>query len=441
MSVKGMAAPDVEGAIVRAHELCELLGDPLQSFAVLFGLWTVHFIRGEFRTAYEYAEQIMHRARRASDSSLLLFAHVALGNNSFNMGKLVAARDHLEATISLYDPELHSIHATRFVVVNPKANCLGYLGMALWALGFPDEALKRGREAVAFARALPHPHSEAAAGNFLSTIHQYRGEAQAALETAESAAAVSARHGFSLWSSPAKVQHGSAMVELGRGQQEAIDEMSEGLRDFRATGAGIGLPHFLSLLVGAYEKTGRFQDGLRTLREAIAIVNEHDEGRFEAELNRLMGEFLLKQNDSNAAEAQGCFERAIAFEARPSRRSACNARRHLRLVHRGLRYRRPHRRQKPDRAIGELSEAGNPCVARNADVIIGKVADFALIAAYRLPLSASSVALRTKLVKDSAESVGLRLTPQSALPLRHQSGHLYRRRLFRSPRSPESGGI
>jgi hypothetical protein len=84
------------------------------------------------------------------------------------------------------------------------------------------------------------------------------------------------------------------MVELGRGQQEAIDEMSEGLRDFRATGAGIGLPHFLSLLVGAYEKTGRFQDGLRTLREAIAIVNEHDEGRFEAELNRLMGEFLLE---------------------------------------------------------------------------------------------------------------------------------------------------
>jgi predicted ATPase len=59
MSVKGMAAPDVEGAIVRAHELCELLGEPLQSFAVLFGLFTVHFIRGEFRRAYEHAEQIM----------------------------------------------------------------------------------------------------------------------------------------------------------------------------------------------------------------------------------------------------------------------------------------------------------------------------------------------------------------------------------------------
>jgi predicted ATPase len=57
------------------------------------------------------------------------------------------------------------------------------------------------------------------------------------------------------------------------------------------------------------------------LREALAIVNEHDEGRFEAELNRLMGELLLKQNDSNTAEAQGCFERAIAIAQSQSAKS------------------------------------------------------------------------------------------------------------------------
>ena len=201
MSVKGMADPNVERAIVRAHELCELLGEPQLSFAVLFGLWTVHFIRGEFRTAYEHAMQIMGRARRTSDSSFLIFAHDALGNNSYNMGKLTSAREHLEATISLYDPERDGVHATRLVVVDPKANCLGYLGLALWHLGFPDQALKRGREAVAFAQALPHPHSLAAAGYFLSIIYQFRGEARAALETAESVATESARHGFSLWSS------------------------------------------------------------------------------------------------------------------------------------------------------------------------------------------------------------------------------------------------
>jgi class 3 adenylate cyclase/predicted ATPase len=321
MSVKGMAAPEVERAIVRAHELCELLRDPVQSFAVLFGLWTVHFIRGEFRTAYQHAEQIMLRAQRASDPSFFLFAHVALGSNSLNMGKLMPAREHLEAIISLYDPERDSVHASRLVVVDPKANCLGYLGMALWTLGFPDQALKRGREAVAFAQSLPHPHSLAATGSFLSTIYQYRGEAQAALETAECVAAESARHGFSLWCSLAKVQRGYAMVELALGQEEGIAGMLEGLGDYRAIGAGIGRPHFLSLLATAYERTGRFEDGLRTLREALAIVNEHGERQYQAELIRRIGELVLKQHDSNVTEAQSCFERAIEVAQKQSAKS------------------------------------------------------------------------------------------------------------------------
>ena len=111
------------------------------------------------------------------------------------------------------------------------------------------------------------------------------------------------------------------MVELGLGQQRGIVEMNEGLRDYRATGAGIGLPNFLSLLAEAHEKAGSFEDGLSTLREALAIANEHDEGQPEAELNRLMGELLLKQNVSNAPEARSCFERAIEIAEKQSAKS------------------------------------------------------------------------------------------------------------------------
>ena len=111
------------------------------------------------------------------------------------------------------------------------------------------------------------------------------------------------------------------MVELGLGQEEGIAGMHEGLGDYRAIGAGIGRPHFLSLLARGYERTGRFEDGLRTLREALVIVNEHDERQYEAELNRLMGELVLKQNDSNAAEARSCFERAIEVAQKQSAKS------------------------------------------------------------------------------------------------------------------------
>ena len=56
------------------------------------------------------------------------------------------------------------------VFIDPKANCLAYLGLPLWNLGFPDQALKRGSEAVAFAQELPDPYSLASAQYFLTTI-------------------------------------------------------------------------------------------------------------------------------------------------------------------------------------------------------------------------------------------------------------------------------
>src|ERR1700693_3284271 len=121
-------------------------------------MWTMHFIRGEFRTAFELAEELLRRAQTAQDQTLLLLAHFALGDSSLNMGKLPLAREHLEAVISLYHLERDRPLALRFGV-DPKANCLGYSGLTLWLLGYPDQALQRGNEALAFSEALSHPNS------------------------------------------------------------------------------------------------------------------------------------------------------------------------------------------------------------------------------------------------------------------------------------------
>ena len=105
IAVKGWAAPEVERAFTRARELCERLGDPPELFPALFGLWAVYYLRGELRTAYELAEQLLQRAQSTHDPALLLLAHLALGETSLSMGELLLAREHLEIAISLYDPE------------------------------------------------------------------------------------------------------------------------------------------------------------------------------------------------------------------------------------------------------------------------------------------------------------------------------------------------
>src|SRR6266436_6827134 len=71
IAVKGQSAPETGRAYARARELCERLGDPPEFFPALWGLWNVYLVRGEFRAAYEQAEQLLRRAQSAHDPTLL----------------------------------------------------------------------------------------------------------------------------------------------------------------------------------------------------------------------------------------------------------------------------------------------------------------------------------------------------------------------------------
>jgi predicted ATPase len=57
------------------------------------------------------------------------------------------------------------------------------------------------------------------------------------------------------------------------------------------------------------------------LTEALAAADEHEDRHYEAETHRLKGELLLKQDASNASEAQNCFERAVEIARRQSAKS------------------------------------------------------------------------------------------------------------------------
>jgi predicted ATPase len=80
-------------------------------------------------------------------------------------------------------------------------------------------------------------------------------------------------------------------------------------------------PYFLCLLAEACTQTGRLDDGLGALTEALAAADEHENRCNEAEMHRLKGELLLKQNNSNVEEAQSCFERAIEIAHKQNAKS------------------------------------------------------------------------------------------------------------------------
>jgi predicted ATPase len=317
IAIKGWAASETERAYTRARELCDRLGDSPELFPALFGMWAIYLDRGEFQTAYELAEQLL-RAQGAHDPALLAYARLARGATSYWMGQFLPAREYLESAITLYDPERHRPLIFRYGYDAGVAS-LSYTAWTLWHLGYSDEAVKRSYEALALAKRLSHPLNLAHAGLFVGVVHQYRREVRAAQEKAESVIAHSTAHGLTDYWGWATGLRGWAMAQQGR-SEEGIAQLRDCLAAFSATEALLR-PYFLCLLAEAWTETGRLDDGLSALTEALAAADEHEIRFYEAETHRLKGELLSKQDDSNAAEAQSCFERAIEIARAQSAKS------------------------------------------------------------------------------------------------------------------------
>ena len=77
--------------------------------------------------------------------------------------------------------------------------CLTWLSHVLLALGYPEQARARSREAVAYARELAHPNTMAQALSCGCFFHSLLRDRQAAREQAEALIALATERGFPLW--------------------------------------------------------------------------------------------------------------------------------------------------------------------------------------------------------------------------------------------------
>jgi predicted ATPase len=274
IAIKGFAAPAARQAYERARELCEQIEDSPELFPVLYGLCTVYTVAGQHKTAHELAEQLLDLAHRQPVPTFLLPAHTALGM-SFFLGELAVAREHAEQAIALYDPQRDNPQVSG-VAQDLGAMCLANAALALWPLGYPDQALQRVQEMLSLARELAHPYSLAYALGFAARVHQLRQEGQQTREQAEAAITLCTDHGFPLYLAVGTILRGWALAEQGQGK-DGIAQICQGLTSLRATGAEVFTPYYLALLAEAYGRGGEAGEGLTVVGEALAIVDKNEE--------------------------------------------------------------------------------------------------------------------------------------------------------------------
>src|SRR5262249_19555761 len=282
---QGYAAPEAEGVYARARALCEQVQEAPPLFRVLWGLWMFYFVRLELPKSLDLAEQLLALAQRDQDPAQLLQAHQALVVSFLGLGNPAAAREHMELGMALYDSKRHGSHIDLYGQ-DPGVTCLAFGAVALWLLGYPDQAVERSREAIALSRELGQPSSLALALYFAAVLHQYRRDGPRLQESAEAIMAVAREHEFSFWFATGQTMQGWALIEQGKWAR-AMAVLRRGVTKFVATGGTTHRTYHLAGLAEAMGRAGQVEEGLRVLAEALAQMHATGEGFHGAELYRL----------------------------------------------------------------------------------------------------------------------------------------------------------
>jgi predicted ATPase len=237
----------------------------------------------------------------------------------FCLGVLPVARQHLEASIARHTPDQHRAPMFR-VGVNPGVACHGFVGMTLWLLGYPEQALAHLHEALALAQVLSHPYSLAWARSMAACVSQLRRDVPAVHEHAEATVALSTEQSFAHWAAWGTTFRGWALTLQGQGEA-GLAQVHQGNAAYRATGAELFGPYVYTVLADVCAHLGHTADSLQALVAAHTLVEQHEERWWEAEVYRLRGVVLLQQSGTPQEEAETWLRRALDVARRQEAKS------------------------------------------------------------------------------------------------------------------------
>jgi len=329
IAARGYAAPEVGPVFHRASELCELVGDTPQIFATMRGHFAFHIVRGDFRRCTQLAADAVAFAERIGDPGLLMEALFLRGLTMLYRGDFAGARDCCAQALDEYDDRERTAFWAGLTGEDGGVIHRCYLALALWHLGEAEHALRMNREARDLATTLNQPFSVEYAWHHTGWLHQHCRLGGKTHDAGEEQRRIAAEQGFLFWHASGTLYSAAGLLLLGRAEV-GLRQFREGLDAYRATGAGLGLSYYLSILGEALTRACRFSEAQQALQEAFALAEKNDERFQEAELYRLQGELLLAEADDQAA-AERSFRRAIEI-ARAQRSRAWELRARMSLA-------------------------------------------------------------------------------------------------------------
>jgi serine/threonine protein kinase/tetratricopeptide (TPR) repeat protein len=306
---KGFGAPEVRHGIFRARELCTQIGDIPLLFTSLVQIAMHHaFVQAEYRTALEYQDQIIEIVKQTGNPLQKAISYFTTVWAYLNVAELTKTVEQAREMNVLYDPEKHGFLAYVFGYDLGVMN-RGFAALALWFLGYPDQARKELDMALEHAKRFGHPHTIAFALVGACVLDWLVGDRESCGRHLEELTLISDEKGFVYWQAHAVFYTGEKLALEGKAK-EGIARMHQGISMIKATGIQTCLTRLLTRMADTCFKIGLIAEGLAAIEEANEVRCKFDERYMEVEHYRLKGELLLRKGASED-EAMKLYEQAV----------------------------------------------------------------------------------------------------------------------------------
>lgn len=303
----GYSMPGVGDTYGRALKLSRELGEKRHLPFILSGSWVFHVVRGDLLKSEALSRQLLELALADGNAALEAAGTFTLGSSLYHLGRLPESLALMERTMANYG---NVSHAALRLFAGPDVGvfCQSYIGHLRWHAGQEERSVEAAREAIEFARRVGHPFSMAIAQDYAALLHTFRQEPGLALEHANEAIAVCARHEFAYYHSIAEIVAGWALAFTGD-TSSGLGQLRTGIERLRATGAEIRLPFYHGLLAEVLARKGNLGEALANVSTGFAYQTENGETWASSDLYRIQGDLLVQSGSGD--QARVCYGKAI----------------------------------------------------------------------------------------------------------------------------------
>jgi DNA-binding winged helix-turn-helix (wHTH) protein/tetratricopeptide (TPR) repeat protein len=313
ITTSGYSATEHARNLQRAQELCENLHDSTSEIQILALQCSANILGGNIPAA----ELTLSRAREVGTQLLdpILLSHepLASGLTALAKGQLKTAEGHFKRSIELLSG-VDLREPARLFGHDPAVASLGYSSISAWLLGYPDEARRRGKLAMARSKSIGTPQVLVNGLDLALTVEHLCGDVEMARSLAVALDSCMEKYGVEYHYSRPLAARNWLLLQAGDAAA-AIAGMQRDIEKAQEARHGLFYPIMYNTLAEACLVAGVVAEGLDAIDKSLERM-QGGERVLEAESWRLKGE-LLRLEDNNE-QAEQCFRTALAVAGEQS---------------------------------------------------------------------------------------------------------------------------